>query len=299
MERPIITPKDADLLITMHDSDAALLYIYLVRTGCKNREKACRDLFFPRQRLQDAWERLEICGLLGSDSGFPSSSESNVLSDGPAYSAEDVKHAADNDHDFRALIEEAKLIIGRPLSTPDLIKLLKIYDHLQLPAEVVMELMHFVSDIYRVKFGDRRRPTVHAFETEAAIWCDRGITDFNTAESYIRSWRERRSLDAPIKEAMHIIDRDFTDTERRYIDIWIDWGFAPDAIAVAYDKTITNARKFSMAYMNGILQNWHLKGLHEIGDIQKNDRPAKGNSQEKAKHSAPDPTDIWNKVKQI
>ncbi len=299
--RPIIKPQEADHLITMHDGDAALLFIYLARTGCKSKEKASRDLYIPRQRILDAWERLEICGLLeGNTAAAVPVYESNSGAVSPVYSSDDVKSTAENDHDFGALIEEAKLIIGRPLSTSDLIKLLEIYDHMRLPAEVIMELMHFVADGYREKFGERRRPTLHAFETEAAFWLERGITDFDSAERYLHAWRERHSIYGQIKEEMHIIDRDFTATERRYIDIWLDWGFEPAAIGLAYDKTITNARKFSMAYMNGILQNWHVKGLHSLKDIQKNDRLPKDKSAEKKNPcDAPDPADIWSKVNTI
>ncbi len=78
-----------------------------------------------------------------------------------------------------------------------------------------------------------------------------------------------------IKEAMKIENRDFTDTERRYVEQWLEWGFGPDAIALAYDKTVTNTRKFVPAYMNKILETWHRQGLHTIQEIQNGDRHGK------------------------
>ena len=81
-------------------------------------------------------------------------------------------------------------------------------------------------------------------------------------------------METPIKEALGISGRDFTDTERRYLRVWLDCGFGPDAIHLAYDKTVTNTRKFSAAYMNRILMNWHEKGLHTLSEIQEKDRPS-------------------------
>ena len=96
---------------------------------------------------------------------------------------------------------------------------------------------------------------------------------------------------------MKVENRDFTDTERRYIDQWLDWGFGADAIAFAYDKTVTNTRKFSPAYMNKILLSWHKKDLHTLQDIQEKDRPSKSrNHSGSAPRSLEDPGNIWATV---
>ena len=103
---------------------------------------------------------------------------------------------------------------------------------------------------------------------------EKQITDFDAAESHIRRMRERRSLEAPIKEAMDIRDRDFTDTERRYVSQWQDLGFGPQEIHLAYDRAVTKTGKRSLAYANGILQNWHAKNMHSLKEILEKDRPA-------------------------
>lgn len=306
----LISVRAADLLIARRDGDMTLLYLYLCRTGCTDREKAQIDLFMPRQRLNEAFERLEMCGLLEENplpAGEPqeppsvtglagdarcqlpfqgnrgpqlrveagSGSAKEVSSpELPEYSAEDVRIRSEKDSAFSAVLTEARLIMGRALSTPDLIKMLGIYDHLDLPADVMMELMHYVADVYREKYGESRRPTAHAFEREAQVWAEKNITDFDAAENYIRLCRERKGLEGRIKEAMDIHDRDFTDTERRYIAQWLDLGFGPDEIHLAYDRAVTKTGKRAMAYMNGILQNWHEKNLHNMREIQDKDRPA-------------------------
>ena len=312
-EKKMISPRAADLIIGLRDGDAALLYLYLCRRGMEDRDRIARELYLPKQRLSEAMERLEMLGLLPLAESVPVSPESAVSPEPPAkapslpgrpdlpdYTAEEVRSRKENDSAFSALISEAQLIMGRPLSTPDLIKLLGIYDHLDLPPEVVMELMNFVAELYRWKYGERRRPSARAFELEARVWAERGITDFDSAERYIRLARERRSQEGDIKASMKIVDRDFTDTERRYVEQWLNWGFSADAIALAYDKTVTNTRKFSPAYMNKILMSWNEKGLHSLAEIQEKDRSVRSRS---SSGSEPRPAEslgsLWDKVNQI
>ena len=284
----LISPRAADQLISMRDGEATLLYLYFCRNGFHDPERARKELYMTRQRFQEACERLEMQGLLtrigaGEISpavDVPAEKQPPVAADIPGqngdlppYSAVDVSTRVGVDSAFAAVLAEAKLILGRPLSTPDLIKMLGIYDHFGLPAEVMMELMHFVADNYRERYQEKRRPTVGAFEKEARIWADRDIRDFDAAERYIQRCRERRSLEGALKEAMQIVNRDFTYTERGLISQWLDWGFQPDAIALAYDVTVTNTRKFSSKYMNRVLENWHKAGLHTVQEIRDKDRP--------------------------
>ena len=270
----LISPKAADLLISLRDGDAALLYLYFCRHGFRDPERAGRELFMPRQRLQEACERLEMQGLLAQagneeSSQVPDSSAerhrapvapaaSSQSSDLPPYSAADVSTRSNVDSAFAAVLNEAKLILGRPLSTPDLIKMLGIYDHFGLPAEVMMELMHFVADCYRERYQEGPL---------TLLW------DFDAAEQYIQKYRERKSLEGALKDALQIVNRDFTETERSLTSQWLDWGFQPDAIALAYDVTVTNTRKFSSKYMNRVLENWHKAGLHTPKEIREKDRP--------------------------
>lgn len=312
-EKKLISSRAADLIIGLRDGDAALLYLYLCRHGMEERDHIARELYLPKQRLSEAMERLEMLGLLPLTQPVPAPEEDiapdtasekpSPLPDRPElpdYTSADVRARKESDSAFSALISEAQLIMGRPLSTPDLIKLLGIYDHLDLPPEVVMELMNFVAELYRWKYGERRRPSARAFELEARVWAERGITDFESAERYIRSARERRSQEGDIKAAMKIVDRDFTDTERRYVEQWLNWGFSADVIALAYDKTVTNTRKFSPAYMNKILMSWNEKGLHTLVEIQEKDRPVHPRS---VAGTEPRPAEsigsLWDKVNRI
>ncbi|MBQ2597610.1 MAG: DnaD domain protein, partial [Oscillospiraceae bacterium] len=130
------------------------------------------------------------------------------------------------------------------------------------------------ADSYREKYGESRRPTARAFEREAQVWAEKKITDFDAAENHIRRVRERKGMEAQIKEALDIRDRGFTDTESLYVAQWQDWGFGPEEIHLAYDRAVTKTGKRSLAYTNGILQNWHERKLHTLQEILEKDGPS-------------------------
>ena len=75
-----------------------------------------------------------------------------------------------------------------------------------------------------------------------------------------------------------IADRPLTPTENRYIASWLDAGFGPEAIALAYDRTVekTGGRRWS--YLDAILRSWREKGLFTPAEIEAGDprrRPGK------------------------
>ena len=55
---------------------------------------------------------------------------------------------------------------------------------------------------------------------------------------------------------------------------WQEMGFQPEAVALAYDKTVMNCREFKWPYCNGILKKWHAAGLHTAEEIEAGDRKA-------------------------
>ena len=52
-------------------------------------------------------------------------------------------------------------------------------------------------------------------------------------------------------------------------------GFPPEAVAIAYDKTILKCHELKWAYCNGILKRWHAADVHTVDEIEEKDRPAK------------------------
>ena len=62
-------------------------------------------------------------------------------------------------------------------------------------------------------------------------------------------------------QTLQIRGRNLTPAEERYAQQWLEWGFAQDAILLAYERTCLNTGGLSWAYMNKILTRWQEAGI--------------------------------------
>ena len=67
-------------------------------------------------------------------------------------------------------------------------------------------------------------------------------------------------------------DREPAPSEEKYLTAWLEMGFGPEAVAIAYDKTILRCGELKWAYCNGILKKWHEANLHTTEEIEAGDR---------------------------
>jgi DnaD/phage-associated family protein len=108
---------------------------------------------------------------------------------------------------------------------------------------------------------------VRYIEKAAFTWEREGVFTLEKAEAYLKNLESKKSARSKVKAVLQIKDREFSETEKRYADGWIIMGFEPEAIAIAYDRTVTKTGKLSWAYMDSIIKNWHSKKLHTVQQI--------------------------------
>ena len=271
----LIGASAADRLIAAHDGDVALLYLYIRRSGSTDTEGAARALCRTLGEMEAALEKLGRMGLLDpAPAPKPAGPELPPPGDEmPEYSAADI--VSRGDRTFTAIVQEAQRALGHTLSTPDLKKLFGIYDYLRLPAEVIMLLLH-----YCVSVSNGRLPSMRFIEREAFTWANNELRTSEQVEAYIRSQQERRERSAETARLLGITGRELSATEKRYIADWLELGYTPELIAVAYDRTVTNTGALKWGYMSKIIRSWHEKGLFTAEDIEakdkrRPDRPAK------------------------
>ena len=301
----LISQASADRLIAAHDGDVALLYIYLQRTG-GDLDGAARELCRTMGEIEAAHEKLLRMGLIGSvpvpshvvskeppceeprqESKLPPAEEL------PEYRAEDIARRSEEDDAFAAIVAEAQKVLGHVLSSSDLKRLFGIYDYLALPPEVVLELLNYCVSISSGPNGEgRRRLSMNLVEKEAFAWVHMEIFTLEQAEEYIQKSQLRRSDIGRISEALGIYGRTLAPSERRFINAWLDMGFSPEMIELAYDRTITNTGKLNWGYMNKILKTWHEKQLHTPAEIEANDPRRKPASAAKPAAKQDKPIDL-------
>jgi len=257
-----------DKLIRAGDGGAALLYLYAVRTGGSLSVSQAAKIFNGSEKdISASMELLNRLGLLKHDDA-PLPAVSEEL---PEYTAADIKRELDNGSVFYSLVQEVQRSLGKILSSDDLIKLFGIYDSLGLPPEVILHLVTYCIDENRRRYGPGRVPTVRYIEKVAYTWEREGIMTLEDAERYLKILESKRGQISDIKKVLQIKDRELSSSESKYVDGWVSMGFFPEAIEMAYDRTLLKTGRLAWSYMDSIIGSWHQKGLHAPDDIQAKD----------------------------
>ena len=113
-----------------------------------------------------------------------------------------------------------------------------------------------------------------AIEKEGYAWARMGIDTQAAAAEYLKKYAERQGAMPQYMRVLQLGDRLPSASEEKYLAAWQEMGFGPDAVALAYDKTVLKCHELKWPYCNGILKRWHEAGLHTVEEIQAGDRPA-------------------------
>ena len=281
-----ISADALDRLIAAHDGDVALLYLYWLKSGTRDPEQAASALCRTMREIAAAQEKLGRMALSPA-APAPVHKPAAATADGkntplppeeelPQYPGKELARLGEQDPAFAAVLAEGARVIGRNLSSNDTRVLFGVYDYLRLPPEVIVMLLNYCAEQYAERYGTSRRPSARAIEKLAYEWARLEILTLEQAEAYIAAQKERRGELGQIKTLLNIYGRELTATEEKYINSWLEMGFREDAIAIAYDRTLTQTNALKWPYMNKILLSWHEKGLHTAQEIKEKDgrRPA-------------------------
>ena len=261
-----ITAQAADRLLKLDSGDAALLYLQLLRHG------EADSLKWTEARLQSALDRLRSQGLAPSE--LPAPAQPPVQeAPPPEYSTEDITQALEEEHStFPALVGEVERRLGKRLSAADLKSLYTLYDHLALPAEVILMLVGWCIEETARKYGPGRKPFLSQIRKEGFAWARRGIDTMERAEEHIQMLTRLRSREAEVLRLLDISPRPLVQREKDYIAAWDGMGFEDEAIRMAYERTVLKKQSMDWGYLNGFLRRWHDKGLLCAAALRKGDR---------------------------
>ena len=267
-----IPPEDARSLISAHDGNVALLYIWQSLNGRFDAEAAARDLCMTASAVSEAKEKLDrlfSSPSSGKTVSAPASDvkQTPVSDDPPQYGKEDIQTILSSNGEFKSVVEETTRLLGRPLPPSDISMLLGIYDHLGMPAEVMMELINYCSEVSSERYGTSRRLPVSAIYREASRWAEEGILSFEAAERYIEERKHLKNRTYQIATLLKLDAVRITATPLKYIESWASMDFDDPSILEAYDRTFTKTGALSWKYMDTILKTWHAAGMHTIKEV--------------------------------
>ena len=284
-ETVTLAGQTIDKLVRAGDGDAALLYLYILKTrGQSTSAEAAAALGKTPGGIATAMTVLSRLGLVKIDRNTEDA-EQDALAGAPApppreeprqYSISEIKRELETGSEFHALVQEAQNKLGKILSPDEMLRLFGIYDGLRIPPEVVLQLITHCITESRGR-GGGRMPSVRYIEKAAYTWEREGIFSLDRAEEYLKALEARKSARGEIKRALQIRDREFSETEKNYVDGWISLGFDAGAVAIAYDRTLVNTGRLVWNYIDSIMKSWHSKNLHDPKEISEKDKMSNKN----------------------
>jgi len=291
-ETVTLTGQTIDKLIRTGDGDAVLLYLYILRTHGQNSSSvAAMALGKSSDEIASSMSLLARLGLvqitdeqndnthvvpknISSSAEFSRQSDMQPpdLSDEDirAQAVDEMKQELESGSVFSLLVEETQRSLGKILTPDELLRLFGIYDNLRMEPEVILHLVtHCITESRGRSNG--RMPSIRYIEKAAYTWEREGIVTLDCAEKYLKELEARRSARGKIKDSLQIRNRELSESEKRYVDGWIDMNFGPDAVEIAYDRTVMQTGKLAWRYMDKIISSWYDKGLHTADEIIKKD----------------------------
>ena len=268
----VLPAQQADRLIGRGDGDAALLYLCLLRAdrGVTAQELQ-RRLKWSQLRLHAAETTLQELGLIDRP---PEQKPPEPAQERPVYTADDLTDLLTGDAGFRMLVPQTEEKLGKRLKTADLQILAGLYDDLGLPADVIYLLVCHCVERAQRRFGEGRRPTLRQIEKEGAYWARLGLMDQDSAGRYLKDYARKQEKTAAYMQVLQLHGRPPVESEQRYILDWIDMGFPPETVALAYDKTVFYKKELNWRYLNGILRRWHQQGWHTVEQVEEGQQRA-------------------------
>lgn len=266
-----MTTAMADTLIKKGSGDGALLYLYLLRhDGNYDPEAAGKLMNWSRARLDAA---MLLLGELGLETAEPVPEFQETIpdkEDAPVYSRMELRDAIGGGGEFSVLYEQAKKIFNTTnLPDKDTRILLELYDHLGMPVEVLVLMVSHEVEIYQKKYHSSIKfPPMSYIRTTGYKWKKSGIDTLESADSYLKRLEYYESREGEMLAAVGIVGRSALSEEKKYIQQWIDWGFPPETVTIAMERTMVNQGKMVWSYCNGILRAWHGKQAHKPDEVK-------------------------------
>ena len=262
------------------NADACLLYLCLKQNGdAMDEEKLRESLSWEKLRFDAAKAALARAELIrlpekeaGKEAPLPAEQP-------PQYTQEDVMRRMEGDEAFAQLLREVERRLG-PLSTASLKILLELNEYLGLPCDVIYLLVNDCIACKEARFGAGRRPTMREIEKEGYAWARRELFSVQAVDEFLKKEQRRRRLYPDYMAALQMPARTPSPGEEKYIKSWLEMGFPPETVAIAYDKTVLKCHEFKWQYCNGILKKWHEKNLHTPQEVQ-SETAATGQAAEK------------------
>ncbi len=181
------------------------------------------------------------------------------------------KKALTEDTEFSQLIYVFQVYVGRPLTSQEINNLIYFYDDLHFSADLIEYLLEYCAD--------KGNPGPKYMEKVAQEWYKAGFTTPSQAKKDVQSHRKEFYT---IFKYLGITGRSPGEAEIAFMKKWLNQYELPmEVIKEGCERTLLNAGKPDLRYLDRILSSWHEANVRSTADIAAADEkrtPAGGKS---------------------
>ena len=184
----------------------------------------------------------------------------------PQYSGEELAALTDaHGGELRKLIDTCQGIVGRIFTQAEAAKVVGMYEYLGLDIEHILALFTYCAH--------RGKRAVGYVEKTAYNLYDEGIDSAAKLEEYIKKKEEKEREEAHLRSLFGLGSRALTAKERQEFAKWLhEWRLPEEVVVRAYEQTVENTGKYSLAYMSRVLESWYMAGLCSIEKLDEYER---------------------------
>ena len=233
------------------------LLLLLLRNpnGAFLKDDLLRTLSTDEKALEEAFRYWVKAGLLfRAGKSYTLQRPQLNASDFAAYHPETVARRLEGDPALQFLYKSAEESLKKPLTSADASVILSLVDWCGLPADVVALLF---------RYGAENGKSLRQIAQTGIKWSEEGVQTFEQAELLIRRETEKKNTVSRIASRFGILGtRAISEAERKAFLKWKEeYGFELDMIGAAYEETVKNTGKYTYAYVDKVLANWHASGF--------------------------------------
>ena len=206
----------------------------------------------------------------------PSDSTSRV------YTGEEISQIRAADASVDGLIIKCREILGSHVFThAESSSVIYLRQGLGLEPEYVLLLCSH--------YARREKITMRFIEKKAISLYDDGIRTVGALEAYLDGENKKHDMEYTVRRLFGLGERALVPREREYISNWAKWGMSGEMIRRAYEETIANTERPTLAYANAIIENWHGSGVSNGAEAEEKKKQFKEKAAKKEKKPKKDP----------
>ncbi len=277
----ILIPKTIEkyIAVAKYEDLKVILWLYTNQGKTFDSQQLASLLLIDEDTLQRSisfWVAKKLLTRKGERIIIGSSPQKTQSS--PHYTGEAVNIKLKENYKLLELVEKiSENLYTKVMSPSEVALVVSLNDWLGLDPDVIYLIFEYCFEI--------EKTNLRYIEKTAISFSDKGLTDKNILKSYLDEQRYKKTVESKIISALGIGGRALTESEKKSMESWLEWGFDVDIIKYAYELTIDKTGKYSISYMSSILRSWNEKGYKSVQDAKKEQPPIQKAAAAKPKKS--------------